>query len=89
MPANAPHRTTSKYSAYSAKSISKIIIVEAFISNHVIVILAIKLGKSFNKIVAILVISLGEALYEFIAMVKPLGISFKLIIVFIVLVCRK
>ena len=87
MPANAPHGTTSEYSTCSAEAISRIKLVKRYISNHVI--LVIRLGESFYKPIARLVIGLGKSLYEFVATVKPFGLSSKVIVIAIVLVCRK
>ena len=73
MSTNAPHGTTSEYSACCAEPIEGIIIVKAFISDHVIFI----------------VIRLGKSLYEFVAMIKPSVISSKIIDILDALVCRK
>ena len=50
MTANAPHGTTSEYSTCGAESISRIIMVKAFISNHVVII--VMLGKTSYELVA-------------------------------------
>ena len=87
MPANAPHGTTSEYSTCSAEAISRITIVKAFTSNHVVI--SFRLGKSFNEFVAILVIGLGESFYHVVATIEPYGISSKVVAIIIVLVCWK
>ena len=50
MTANAPHGTTSEYSASGAESISRIVIVKGSIGNHVIVVII--LGEPFYEFVA-------------------------------------
>ena len=45
MSTNAPHRTTSEYSACGAESIERITLVKASISNHIIFIVV--LGESY------------------------------------------
>ena len=97
MTANAPHGTTSEYATYGAESISRIAMVKLSISNHVI--LAIRLGKSFNEFVEIIAIRLGKSFnlliairlskppYEFIAIIKPFLIPSKLTVINVILVC--
>jgi len=50
MTADAPHGTTSEYSTCGAESISRIIIIKVFISNHVKLVFI--LGKPLYEFVA-------------------------------------
>jgi len=56
-----------------AESISRIAMIKEFISDHV----------------TIVVIRLGEPLYEFVAHIKPCGMSSKVIVIIIIFVRRK